>query len=223
MSAILFGSISTLADTSELQRTAFNDAFSQHGLDWSWSREDYRSMLGSNGGAQRIADYAETRGEDVDAAAVHATKSEKFRSLLSEHGATARPGVAETVEAARASGTKLGFVTTTSAENVEAVLSALAPTVAREHFDVVISADDAPQGKPDPASYQVALERLGESADACVAVEDNEGGVAAATAAGITVVAFPNENTADGTFTSATEKVESLDPARLESLTSARS
>jgi hypothetical protein len=35
MSAILFGSISTLADTSELQRRAFNEAFSAHGLDWT--------------------------------------------------------------------------------------------------------------------------------------------------------------------------------------------
>ena len=40
MSAILFGSISTLADTSEMQRAAFNEAFRAHGLDWSWSREE---------------------------------------------------------------------------------------------------------------------------------------------------------------------------------------
>ena len=75
MSAILFGSISTLADTSELQRQAFNDAFQAYGLDWEWSRDDYASMLGSNGGAQRIEDYAASRGADVDAAAVHAKKS----------------------------------------------------------------------------------------------------------------------------------------------------
>ena len=36
MSAILFGSISTIADTSELQRQAFNQAFKAHGLDWDW-------------------------------------------------------------------------------------------------------------------------------------------------------------------------------------------
>ena len=73
MSAVLFGSISTIADTSELQRRAFNEAFASHGLDWEWSRDDYVSMLGSNGGAQRVADFASGRGEDVDAKAVHAT------------------------------------------------------------------------------------------------------------------------------------------------------
>ncbi len=82
MSTILFGSISTLADTSELQRRAFNDAFEAYGLDWEWSRDDYASMLGSNGGADRIAQYAASRGLDVDAAAVHAKKSEIFQNLL---------------------------------------------------------------------------------------------------------------------------------------------
>jgi hypothetical protein len=46
-----FGSVSTLAGTCELRRRAFNEAFSAYGLDWDWSREDYVSMLGSNGGA----------------------------------------------------------------------------------------------------------------------------------------------------------------------------
>lgn len=50
MSAVLFGSISTIADTSELQRQAFNQAFRIHGLDWDWNREDYRGMLAASGG-----------------------------------------------------------------------------------------------------------------------------------------------------------------------------
>jgi hypothetical protein len=37
---ILFGSISTVADTSELQREAFNAAFAEHGLDWRWDPDD---------------------------------------------------------------------------------------------------------------------------------------------------------------------------------------
>ena len=62
MPAILFGSISTLADTSELQRQAFNDAFSAHGLRLAVVARGLPSMLGSNGGAQRIADYAASHG-----------------------------------------------------------------------------------------------------------------------------------------------------------------
>ena len=119
MTAILFGSISTLADTSELQRRAFNEAFSAHDLDWSWSREEYASMLTSNGGADRIAGFAAARGEEVDSAAVHSTKSEIFRGLVKTEGITPRPGVLDTVARAREQGFALGLVTTTSPASLD--------------------------------------------------------------------------------------------------------
>ena len=43
--AILFGSIGTLIETSELQRNAFNQAFSENGLDWNWSPTQYQDLL----------------------------------------------------------------------------------------------------------------------------------------------------------------------------------
>jgi len=39
--AILFGSIGTLIETSDLQRESFNEAFKEAGLDWYWDQEDY--------------------------------------------------------------------------------------------------------------------------------------------------------------------------------------
>ncbi|MFC5677073.1 HAD family hydrolase [Aeromicrobium endophyticum] len=218
MSAILFGSISTLADTSELQRRSFNEAFSAHDLDWTWGRDDYVAMLGSNGGADRIAQYAASRGVEVDADAVHATKSEVFQRLLGESGVEARPGVTETIEAARADGVKVGFVTTTSRDNIDALLGALAPAVTADSFDVIVDASSVPAGKPDPASYVHALEALGESASDCVAIEDNPGGARAAAAADVTCVAFPNENTADADFGPVAETVSTLDPAGVRAL-----
>ena len=138
MSAILFGSISTLVDSSELQRRAFNTAFSQHGLDWSWDQEEYAALLTGNGGQDRVAAYAEQRGDDVDAAAVHATKSEVFRTLLAEEAPQPRAGVVETIRAAKEAGHRLGFVTTTSADNVAAVLKV--PGLSAADFDVVVDA-----------------------------------------------------------------------------------
>ena len=91
MSAILFGSISTVADTSELQRAAFNQAFAEHGLDWTWDRDDYRAMLATSGGRSRVAEYARARGQAVDAQAVHATKSALFQKSLAG-AATRAPG-----------------------------------------------------------------------------------------------------------------------------------
>lgn len=124
-SAVLLGSISTVVDTSELQRRAFNEAFSRHGLDWGWDRDRYVSMLESNGGRDRIAEYAQSVGESVDADAVHATKSQIFQELLGSSPQRTRPGVAETIKAHREQGLRVGLVTSTSTENVAALLDAV--------------------------------------------------------------------------------------------------
>lgn len=200
MPALLFGSISTLADTSEEQRAAFNEAFARHGVDWRWERDEYRRLLTSNGGAARIAEFARQRNQDVDAAAVHGTKSEIFQHKLHAVPLRPRPGVAESIEAARAKGWQVGLVTTTSPENVAGLLDALDGYVDRDAFDVIVDASTVDEPKPSPAAYRFALDKLGVDAGDCIAVEDNVGGAKSAADAGIACVAFPNENTVEHDF-----------------------
>lgn len=219
MPAILFGSISTVADTSELQRRAFNEAFDAHGLDWTWDRDAYVEMLATSGGRDRVAAYAESRGEEVDAAAIHATKSQIFQELLAAGDVEPRPGVVETVEAAREGGVKLALVTTTSRDNVLSLVEALRSKVDISGFDLVLDSSDVEEPKPDKAAYALALVRLDEQPEDCVAIEDNEGGVQSATAAGLSCVAFPNANTAGHSFEQATDRVDRLEFAGLRSLT----
>jgi HAD superfamily hydrolase (TIGR01509 family) len=222
MSALLLGSISTVADTSELQRQAFNQAFQAHGLDWQWDQDDYRAMLSDSGGQNRIAAYARSRGETVDAAAVHETKSKIFRELLATAGLAPRPGVADTIKAAKDQGWKVGLVTTTSKDNVSALLTRLRPQVSDADFDIIVDSSRVETPKPDPAAYVFALQALNEASRDCVAVEDNFGGVQAAVAAGLPCVAFPNENTGQGDFSAATERTGRLDFAALERIASGR-
>ncbi|MDL5156398.1 HAD family hydrolase [Actinomycetospora termitidis] len=217
-SAILFGSISTVVDTSELQRQAFNRAFAEHGLDWEWDRDEYLSMLQSNGGADRVADYAKQRGEQVDAAAVHATKSTIFQKSLAEGPTEPRPGVLDVVRGAKESGLKLGLVTTTSRDNVRALLDALEPDIRSADFDVVEDTSRVQNVKPDPEAYRTALRELGLEPGDAVAIEDNVGGVQAAKEAGITTVAFPNANTSGHDFGAADTRVDALDLATLRAL-----
>lgn len=216
MPAVLFGSISSVADTSERQRDAFNRAFETHGLGWRWDRDDYRAMLEGSGGADRVAEYARSRGETVDAAAVHATKSRLFREGLAATPVAPRPGVAETISAAQRQGWKVGLVTTTSAANVAALLASIEPAITRDAFDVVVDADSVARAKPEPDAYTFAAGQLAEQPGACVAVEDNLGGVRAAGAAGVPCLAFPNTNTAGHDF-GAARVVERLDFAAVTS------
>lgn len=73
-------------------------------------------------------------------------------------------------------------VTSASARLAKARLDAagIAPSV-------LVTSDDVPRGKPDPAGYLLAAELLGVSAGACLVVEDAEVGAAAGRAAGARV------------------------------------
>jgi HAD superfamily hydrolase (TIGR01509 family) len=211
MSAILFGSIGTIADTSELQRQAFNQAFKAHGLDWCWNREEYLIMLEKSGGQKRIADYASSTGQTVNVEAIHRSKSEFFQRRLVESHVPSRLGVVETIQGAKSRGLKLALVTTTSQENVSLLIEALRPNIQAADFDLIVDASSVKYPKPDKAAYTFAMERLGEKSDNCIAIEDNLDGVEAAIAAGLDCVAFPGENTAHQDFRKAQYLVNCLD------------
>ena len=218
MSAILFGSISTVADTSELQRQAFNQAFQVHGLDWQWDRGDYRAMLSKAGGQSRITDYADSLGESVDAKAIHETKSKLFQESLATAHVTPRAGVVDTIKDARSNGWKVGFVTTTSRANIAALLDSLGPDIQEGDFDVIVDSSSVDEPKPDEAAYSFALQSLDEMPGNCVAIEDNADGVKAALAAGVACVAFLNQNTAGQEIPGARRSVDRLDVHELQQL-----
>ena len=80
--AILFGSIGTLIETSDLQRESFNEAFKEAGLDWYWDQEDYRLLLKQSGGTKRIEDFAEKNNVNVNASQIRNRKTEIFSSYI---------------------------------------------------------------------------------------------------------------------------------------------
>lgn len=193
MKALLIGSIDVLVDTSELQRSAFNDAFHDVGLDWYWSRDEYRRMLAIPGGKRRIEAFAERAEERVDGAALHAHKTEIFRQMLRRGGLEIRVQTAQAMEEARMHGLKLGFVTGTDRAIVDALLNSLGGAEALG-FDLVTSAADGCAAKPDPALYLHALRQMVIDASEAVAIEDYLPGIEAARAAGIACHAYPHEN-----------------------------
>lgn len=210
MRAIFFGSIGTVAETSELQRQAFNLAFKEHGLEWHWEREPYRKLLVFSGGEQRIEAWAASQRNPkaVDAHAIHLSKSEIYRRLLSQSGLQPRSGVQQTIRSARSNGVPVGLVSATSPENVDQLISALHPHVEKDDFALLTNSTLFTNRKPAPDAYAYALQTLGLQANECVAIEDNADGLASALAAGIQCIAFPGENTADHDYSGAQQIVD---------------
>ena len=65
---------------------------------------------------------------------------------------------------------------------------------------MIVDSSKPKNPKPSPDAYLYALLQLGLAAEDCIAIEDNEAGVASARNAGIRCVAFPGENTANTTI-----------------------
>ena len=210
--ALLFGAVGTLAETSDMQRRAFNAAFAEAGLDWHWGRDNYTNLLTLPGGRARIAAFAERRGDSVDAAALHAAKVGHFRRLVEREGLTPRPGVLDLMQEAHRHGIPVGLATTTTPATVALVLEALSGQIGRSEFRFVGDAVMVAQRKPAPDIYLLALERLGVEPGDALAIEDTPESAQSALAAGIATIAFPGEAAHLRSFPPACRRVDALTP-----------
>ena len=170
---VLLGSIGVVAETSELQRQAYNMAFARHGLDWYWTVGNYCEMLRNPGGLKRLQSYANGALSSDLLSAIHHSKAEFFKELVSD-GLSFRDGVVDCLEACKAQGIKLGFITTTTAETIEILRDALSPVFDFGHFDLITTKADVAQEKPDGEVYRLAISHFGVPPHEVIAVEDTE-------------------------------------------------
>lgn len=212
---LVFGAIGVLAETSELQRQAYNLAFRQAGLDWEWDAEGYREMLHRPGGMRRIADYAEAKGDLVDAEAVHGRKVANFRAAVLRGGLTPRPGVIEMLQAAHATGLPVAWVTTTGRQTVELMLEGLAGSLVEADFAFVADRSHVDNPKPAPDIYRHALQRLGLGAKDVLVIEDTPESAEAAVGAGLDTIGFPGWAAEDRVFPPGVPVVTRLSPELL--------
>jgi HAD superfamily hydrolase (TIGR01509 family) len=64
----------------------------------------------------------------------------------------------------------------------------------RDAYAVVVSSADVPRGKPAPDTYLRAAELLGVPPKRCAVVEDSANGIRSGRAAGMRVIAIPNQH-----------------------------
>lgn len=199
--ALIFDVDGTLADTEEVHREAFNDAFAAHGLKFHWSRELYAQLLQVTGGKERLAAFLdrtplpqrERRRLWELIPRLHATKTSFYRERLERGRVSLRPGVRRLMSEGRAAGVRLAIASTTSPDNVAALLEGALGPEALEGFSVIATGDAVARKKPAPDIYRLALQRLGITARRAVAFEDSAIGVTAAKAAGLLTVATPSD------------------------------
>ena len=209
--AIIFDVDGTLAETEEAHRAAFNAAFRDRGLDWHWDRALYGRLLQVAGGKERLRAFmAETElepagGEPLDAfvAELHRAKTRHYTAAVAAGELALRPGVAQLIEECRRSGVRLAIATTTSPENVAALLAVTLGPDGPGLFEVIAAGDSVAAKKPAPDVYLAALGDLATPAGACLAIEDSAIGLRAALGAGIATLVAPSAYTGDDDFSGA--------------------
>lgn len=208
LKALIFDVDGTLADTEEAHRRAFNRAFQRFGLPWHWGHDEYRDLLAVAGGKERLAAYIAAkplRGEDrarwlARVPEIHAEKTRLYGAMVGGGTIGLRDGVLRLIDEALSSGCRLAIATTTSPENVDALLRSALGERARRLFAAIACGDEVAAKKPAPDVYRLALQRLGLDAADAVAFEDSVPGLRAARAAGLWTVVTPTFWSAGGDF-----------------------
>ncbi len=177
---ILFDMDGVLIDSEPFWRQAEIEVFATVGV--HLTEEQCAETMGL-----RIDEVVRLRAPRHDQAALAEAIVSRVEQLVREKGVPL-PGSREILEWIRQKDIPCGLATSSSYRLLESTLAALG---LRDYFSIVHSAQDEIYGKPHPAVYLSAAQKLGIEPVEVLAIEDSVNGVIAGKAARMKVVAIP--------------------------------
>jgi HAD superfamily hydrolase (TIGR01509 family) len=184
--AVIFDNDGLLLDTESVWTRAEQDLFERRGLEFTSA--DKRELVGTS--AEIAGRVLERRLAEPGRAVELIEELNALVVAELEHGVEAMVGARELLHTLKQRGTPIGLV---SNSPLVFVLRSLEIAGFEDRFDVVLSAHEVAAPKPAPDPYLEACRRLGvEPGPGVVALEDSPTGVAAARAAGLTVIGVPS-------------------------------
>ena len=219
LKAIIFDVDGTLADTEDAHRIAFNKSFSDNHLNWNWDVALYDKLLAVTGGKERIKYFIDSflpefqKPDDFEnfVKHLHVVKTGYYTSMLAEGHIPLRPGIKQLINDAHANGILLAIATTTSPENVSALLEVGLGKNWQSYFSCVGCGDIVPKKKPAPDIYNWVLNNLNLTPADCIALEDSSNGLRSSLAAGIKTYITMNHYTRTQDFTGAAAVFDDLE------------
>jgi sugar-phosphatase len=180
--ALAFDFNGTLSDDESIMCAIYEKLFAEHGR--PMTERDYYETLAGNTEEAILGGWLGVEGDEL--AHLVGERIRRYQDAVAD-GSTVSAGVREAVRYA-AERVPVAVVSGAFRVEIEPVLAAAGLGGV---FDLLVTADDVANGKPDPECYAQLVTRLGDGARPTdvIAFEDTEAGVAAAKGAGVRCLA----------------------------------
>ncbi len=209
--AVLFDMNGVIVDDEPLHLLAFQRVLADMGQELT--HDDYKKFFAGKTDSDGFKAYLTHNNLDFELGKLMGKKAQAYMDLA-EGVIKPYPGVVEFIKSLSGYGIRLALVTSSLRVEAETVLRAFELA---DLFDVVVTADDITNGKPDPEGYLRGATGLGVVPALCVVVEDAPSGLAAAKAAGMRCAAVLNTHS-EVELVGAELKLDELKPGCLDGL-----
>jgi HAD superfamily hydrolase (TIGR01509 family) len=185
LAAVVFDLDGVLVDSEQLWDSARRELVAERG--GTWTDQATHAMMGMSAPEWSRYLHDELR-VDLEPEAISTAVVERLERLYRER----LPLLPDAREAVIATSEQwpLGLASSSNREIIDLVLELAQLT---QYFAATVSSEQVAHGKPAPDVYLEAARRLDVAPADCAAVEDSTNGLRAAAAAGMTVIAVPNQ------------------------------
>lgn len=190
LSAVIFDFDGIIVDSEPMHFKAFNEVLKPKNIEMFWEdycktyigfddRDAFRAVFKAN----KIQTCSNTISQLIE------DKAAVFQKYIENGEALPLPGAVELIKSIPV---RLPVALCSGAlrKDIDPIIENLGIANA---FTVIVTAEDTPKSKPDPAPYQLTIEKLGiEDPATAIAIEDTPAGIISAKGAGLKVLAVTN-------------------------------
>lgn len=186
IAALVFDMDGLMLDTEPIYRRAWQRTGRE--LGYELDDEFYKTLVGRpNPDCEAI--LVRHFGARFPLAAFRSRWPALWRTDAETNGIDIKPGLLELLKFADERKLRVAVATSSDAAYTEFTLK---KTGLDGRFDVMVTGEQVERGKPNPDIYLEAARRLGAKLQQCVALEDSEAGVIAASSAGMVALMVPD-------------------------------
>eukprot|EP00897_Mesotaenium_endlicherianum_P000567 jgi/Mesen1/10510/ME000083S10017 len=226
LDALIFDCDGVILESEDLHRRAYNATFEHFNVQCPgssspvvWTPEFYDDLQNRIGGGKpKMRWYFGEHGWPTSTISPSAPTGRA--PTIRKSSILARPGVLQTMDAARAQGYKVAVCSAATRGSVVVTLGCLLGKERFESLDCFLAGDDVEKKKPDPSIYKLAAQKLGVDPQQCLVVEDSAIGLKAALGADMRCIITYTSSTKSQAFEGASAVVEDLSSTSIDDLVS---